>query len=110
MEDLFFELLTDKFNLKDRLTVYEYFLYKTLDNLEAKFIEATEVVDLFEHFEKIAVKHNNQFYSAFFFSLAEILTLKHHYKKFEPEIISRSSFEKEFDTLKKKLFAKSGSV
>jgi len=110
MEDLFFKLLETDLNFVDRSTIHEYFLYKTLDALcEHKTYlmlvdegYVVSLIDLFEHFEGIATKMDNAEYAMFFFSLAQLLTLKFGYVKYEGEVIDRTQFEQEFKALKKK--------
>lgn len=110
MEDLFFKLLETDLNFADRSTIHEYFLYETLDALKERnaylmLVDegyVVELIDLFEHFEGIATKMDNAEYAMFFFSLAQLLTLKFGYAKFEGEVIDRNQFEQEFKALTKK--------
>lgn len=101
MEDMFFQLLEVNLNIDDRRTIDEYFLYKTLEILEiGEGIE--DYVDFFERLESVALKHKDKFYTAFFYSLAQIISIKFRYTKYPKEIISKSSFLKAFDDIKRK--------
>jgi hypothetical protein len=103
LEDMFFKLLHEEGHIFDRMAIFEEFTYRTIDLMEhGKKADAEPFIDLMEHFESIALEHNKELLCGFFYSLADMLTLKFKYSKMPNERIDRADHEKEFKQLKEK--------
>lgn len=104
LEDMFFKLTDENITEFDRATIIEQFNYITLDHLNpiTSKKKVGELIDLYEHFERIAFKQKNEFLTGFFLGLGEILTLKHKITKLSNEQIDREAHNKSVEELRKR--------
>ena len=79
--------------------IRDYFMFQTLNALTEADTEAVkELVLKFENYEKISATHN-----LFFFTLAQLLSLKHKITIMPEEKISYEDWEKSFERTLKEL-------
>jgi len=99
-----FSKLFDNINEIDRTTIQDFFIFLVLDLLKEKNKALTKkYVVMFEKFSDISQEKGSEFYSGFFLSLSQVLSLEFSIKMFENEKLDRESFEKEFEILLKTL-------
>jgi len=101
----------ERLDLVDLCNIRDFYMFLTLDLLgESRKEEVKSWIQLFEEFDstckesfRTANGFDNKNYASFFFTLAQILSLKHGIKILENELIDRESFEESFEKTKKKL-------
>ncbi|MFQ6052192.1 MAG: hypothetical protein ACE5K4_10945 [Candidatus Hydrothermarchaeota archaeon] len=110
-----FKNLTENENLDitDWSNVRDWFMFKCLDLIrESDKKKVEEWVKLFEKFEAQVTTYrrpllsngfHRQFYSGFFFLIAQLLSVEHGIGTIEGDLISRKNFEESFQKTLKKL-------
>jgi hypothetical protein len=100
--DLILELSSsdDSDDIFDLSSVRDYFFFLTLDAIEGSKEQAYNLFKRFSELEVICEEKNDIFHEGFFFTLSELLSLKHRIRIRYLEDVSREYWEKRFEITK----------
>lgn len=84
----------------DLSSIRDYFFYLTLDALKENKEQAYDLFKKFSKLEMICEEKGDKFHEGFFFTLSELLSLKHKIRIHYWEEINREHWEKRFNITK----------
>lgn len=100
-----FKLLFQSIPVQVHSLVQDFFLFHVMENIKSKGkvarMEAERMVTIFENLEKESHKKGSQYYRAFFYALAQILSLHHGITRVKDEDLSKEAFGKKWREMRR---------